>query len=45
MCGVTNDRKVWTEMGTGLGSDAGKTSVIVSALYGLKSTGAAFRSQ
>ena len=36
--------KVWTTLGPEFGKDAGKTAVIVRALYGLKSAGAAFRS-
>ena len=36
--------KVWTTLGPEIGKDAKKTTVIVRALYGLKSTGAAFRS-
>ncbi len=35
--------KVWTVLGLEFGCDAGKTAVIVCALYGLKSAGAAFR--
>jgi len=35
--------KVWTVLGPEFGQDAGKKSIIVRALYGLKSTGAAFR--
>jgi hypothetical protein len=34
--------KVWTVPGPELGDDAGKRSLIVRALYGLKSAGAAF---
>jgi hypothetical protein len=34
--------KVWTVLGPEFGPDAGKTAVIVRALYGLKSAGAAF---
>jgi hypothetical protein len=34
--------KVWTVFGSKFGSDAGKTAVIVRALYGLKSAGVAF---
>jgi len=34
--------KVWTVLGPKFGIDAGKTVVIVCALYGLKSAGAAF---
>jgi len=36
-------KKVWTVLGPEFGSDAGKTAIIVRALYGLKSAGAAFR--
>ena len=35
--------KVWTILGPELGSDAGKTAMIVRALYCLTSAGAAFR--
>ena len=35
--------KIWTVLGSEFGSDAGKRAVIVRALYGLKSAGAAFR--
>ena len=35
--------KMWTTLGPELGIDAGKSSVIVRALYGLRSAGAAFR--
>ena len=35
--------KVWTVLGPEFGQDAGKSAVIVRALYGLKSAGAAFR--
>ena len=34
--------KVWTVLGPEFGQDAGKSAVIVRALYGLKSAGAAF---
>jgi hypothetical protein len=34
--------KVWTVLGPEFGNDAGKTAIIVRALYGLKSAGAAF---
>ena len=37
-------RKVWTALGPEFGKDASKTALIVRALYGLKSAGAAFRS-
>ena len=36
--------KVWTTLGPELGEEARKTAVIVTALHGLKSAGAAFRS-
>jgi hypothetical protein len=36
-------KKVWTVLGPKFGSNAGKIAVIVRALYGLKSAGAAFR--
>ena len=35
--------KVWTVLGPEFGPDAGKNALIVRALYGLKSAGAAFR--
>ena len=35
--------KVWTTLGLEFGKDARKTAVIVRALYGLKSPGAAFK--
>jgi Reverse transcriptase (RNA-dependent DNA polymerase). len=35
--------KVWTVLGPEFGTDAGKRAIIVRALYGLKSAGAAFR--
>ena len=34
--------KVWTILGTEFGADQGKKAIIVRALYGLKSSGAAF---
>jgi hypothetical protein len=34
--------KIWTTLGPEFGPDAGKTAIIVRALYGLKSAGAAF---
>ncbi len=34
--------KVWTILGPEFGLDSGKSAIIVRALYGLKSTGAAF---
>ena len=36
--------KIWTTAGPEFGSDAGKNMIVVRALYGLKSSGAAFRS-
>ena len=36
--------KVWTILGTEFGDEQGKKVIIVRALYGLKSAGAAFRS-
>ena len=35
--------KVWTILGPEFDADAGKCAIIVRALYGLKSAGAAFR--
>jgi hypothetical protein len=35
-------KKVWAVLGSEVGIDAGKSAVIVHALYGLKSAGAAF---
>ena len=35
--------KVWTILGPEFGADAGKKSIIVCALYGLKSAGAGFQ--
>ena len=35
--------KIWTRAGPEFGSDAGKIMLVVRALYGLKSSGAAFR--
>ena len=35
--------KIWTILGPEFGEDAGKKAIIVRALYGLKSAGAAFR--
>jgi hypothetical protein len=34
--------KVWTIIGLEFGHDSGKSAIIVHALYGLKSAGAAF---
>ncbi len=34
--------KVWTILGPEFGSEAGQSAIIVRALYGLKSAGAAF---
>jgi hypothetical protein len=36
-------KKVWTVLGPEFGNDAGKTAIIVRALYGLMSAGASFR--
>ena len=35
--------KIWTTLGPEFGEEAGCTAIIVRALYGLKSSGAAFR--
>ena len=35
--------KIWTVVGTEFGSDKGKFMLVVRALYGLKSSGAAWR--
>jgi hypothetical protein len=35
--------KVWTVLGPEFGPDAGRSAIVVRALYGLKSAGAAFR--
>jgi hypothetical protein len=35
--------KIWTILGPDFGNDCGNTTIIVRALYGLKSAGAAFR--
>jgi hypothetical protein len=35
--------KIWTRLGPEFGSDSGKITIIVHALYGLKSAGASFR--
>jgi hypothetical protein len=35
--------KIWTVLGAEFGADAGKKAIVVRALYGLKSAGAAFR--
>jgi hypothetical protein len=35
--------KIWTVLGSEFGYDSGKRALIVRALYGLRSTGAAFR--
>ena len=35
--------KIWTRAGPKFGQDEGKVIIIVMALYGLKSSGAAFR--
>jgi hypothetical protein len=39
---ATITEKVWTVIGPEFGDDAGKCALIVRALYGLKSAGAAF---
>eukprot|EP01082_Thalassiosira_pseudonana_P012046 g10260.t1 g10260 contig4:1535094-1535339(+) len=39
-----NKEKIWTTLGPEFGSDCGKKAIIVRALYGLKSAGAAFHS-
>jgi hypothetical protein len=36
-------KKVWTVLGAEFGSDAGKSAIVVRALYGLKSAGVTFR--
>ena len=35
--------KIWTILGPEFGSDAGKSAIVVHALYGLKNAGASFR--
>ena len=35
--------QIWTVAGPGFGADAGKNMIVVRALYGLKSAGAAYR--
>ena len=35
--------KIWTTLGVEFGDDAGRKAIIVRSLYGLKSSGAAFR--
>ena len=35
--------RIWTELGEEFGADKGKRALVVRALYGLKSSGAAFR--
>jgi hypothetical protein len=49
-CNIQNDyltadcrERVWTIAGSAFGSEAGQTMLITKALYGLKSSGAAFR--
>ena len=37
--------KVWTILGPEFGLDSGKSAIIVRALYGLKSAGAAFQAR
>ena len=39
---VPCSKKIWTVLGKEFGSDQGKKAIIVRALYGLKSSGAAF---
>ena len=36
-------KKIWTKLGSQFGEDAGKNAIIIRAIYGLKSSGAAFR--
>jgi len=36
--------KIWTKLGPEFGADEGKKAIIIRAIYGLKSSGAAFRS-
>ena len=36
-------KKIWTALGSDFGQNAGKKALIVRALYGLNSAGAAFR--
>ncbi len=38
-----NREKIWTTLGKEFGEDCGKKAIVVRALYGLKSAGAAFR--
>ena len=40
---ATNREKIWTRAGPEFGSENGKIMIVVRALYGLKSAGAAFR--
>ena len=35
-------KKIWTVLGKDFGADQGKKAIIIRALYGLKSSGAAF---
>ena len=35
--------KIWTTLGAEFGEDAGSKAIVVRSLYGLKSSGAAFR--
>ena len=37
-----NHEKIWTVLGPEFGDDAGKSAVLVRALYGFKSAGASF---
>ncbi|KAL7461107.1 hypothetical protein ACHAXS_003421, partial [Conticribra weissflogii] len=39
-----NKEKIWTLLGPEFGKDKGRKAIVVRALYGLKSAGAAFRS-
>ena len=36
-------KKIWTTLGREFGDDCGWKAIVVQALYGLKSSGAAFR--
>eukprot|EP00804_Cyclotella_cryptica_P004587 CCRYP_006918-RA/>CCRYP_006918-RA protein AED:0.30 eAED:0.38 QI:0/0/0/1/0/0/3/0/191 len=40
---VPCQEKIWTTLGKDFGDDCGKKAIVVRALYGLKSSGAAFR--
>ena len=37
------EEKIWTVLGPEFGADAGSKAIIIRSLYGLKSSGAAFR--